>query len=84
MDIDIIVISQSIEKFTFLPVKTSISHEEIHTRKWCPNDSASQRAQEDRGIQMSNSVLAEDHLVVMKHQAPNLIVTVTVGFCFPH
>lgn len=79
------IIHRILKDFSSYQLKIVLSLQKFTLEKVNPNDSARQVASSgDRGTQKSNSVLPEHHLVVTKHQVPNLIVDITVRFCFPH
>lgn len=79
------IIHRILKDLSSYQLKIVLSLQKFTLEKVNPNDSARQVASSaDRGTQKSNSVLPEHHLVVTKHQVPNLIVDITVRFCFPH
>lgn len=79
------IIHRILKDLSSYQLKIVLSLQKFTLEKVNPNDSACQVASSgDRGTQKSNSVLPEHHLVVTKHQVPNLIVDITVRFCFPH
>lgn len=79
------IIHRILKDFSSYQLKIVLSLQKFTLEKVNPHDSARQVASSgDRGTQKSNSVLPEHHLVVTKHQVPNLIVDITVRFCFPH
>lgn len=79
------IIPRILKDLSSYQLKIVLSLQKFTLEKVNPNDSARQVASSgDRGTQKSNSVLPEHHLVVTKHQVPNLIVDITVRFCFPH
>lgn len=79
------IIHRILKYLSSYQLKIVLSLQKFTLEKVNPNDSARQVASSgDRGTQKSNSVLPEHHLVVTKHQVPNLIVDITVRFCFPH
>lgn len=79
------IIHRILKDLSSYQLKIVLSWQKFTLEKVNPNDSARQVASSgDRGTQKSNSVLPEHHLVVTKHQVPNLIVDITVRFCFPH
>lgn len=79
------IIHRILKDLSSYQLKIVLSLQKFTLEKVNPNDSACQVASSgDRGTQKSNSVLPEHHLVVTKHQVPNLIVDITVRFCFPY
>lgn len=79
------IIHRILKDLSSYQLKIVLSLQKFTLEKVNPNDSACQVASSgDRGTQKSNSVLPEHHLVVPKHQVPNLIVDITVRFCFPY
>lgn len=79
------IIHRILKDLSSYQLKIVLSLHKFTLEKVNPNDSACQVASSgDRGTQKSNSVFPEHHLVVTKHQVPNLIVDITVRFCFPY